>query len=244
MLPVLQIGPVALYTPGLIMVLGGWFMIQAVGRAAHGHELDGNRLEQIMFISLLAGVVGARLGYAAGSWTSYLADPWAFLSRDLQAFSLPTGVATALVVGGWLLWRQHWPFWSTLDALAPGLAIAMFTYALAQWASGDGYGLPTTLPWAINLWGEYRHPTQLYAAITALGALIIWRRRYHRRQPAGARFLIVCATLAAGTLIGEGFAATGWLLPGNVRLSQVVALTILVIITYIWQHIFSYQSHR
>ncbi|PMP84714.1 MAG: diacylglyceryl transferase, partial [Chloroflexus aggregans] len=120
----------------------------------------------------------------------------------------------------------------------------MFTYALAQWASGDGYGLPTTLPWAINLWGEYRHPTQLYAAITALGALIIWRRRYHRRQPAGARFLIVCATLAAGTLIGEGFAATGWLLPGNVRLSQVVALTILVIITYIWQHIFSYQSHR
>lgn len=242
MLPVLNIGPIALYTPGLILLLGGWLTLQAVGRAARSYELDGDRLERIGVIALLAGIIGARLGYALTAWPHYLADPWAFLARDLQAFSLPAGVATAAGVGGWLLWRQRWPFWSTLDALAPGLALAALSHALAQFASGDGYGLPADLPWAINLWGELRHPTQLYAAVTALTALIVWRIRYRQPQPAGTTFLTTLAILASGTLIGEGFAATGWLLPGNVRLSQVVALAILVMIIRIWSGIF--PQHR
>ncbi|WP_322513458.1 prolipoprotein diacylglyceryl transferase [Chloroflexus sp.] len=242
MLPVLNIGPVALYTPGLILLLGGWLIIQAIGRAARHQQLDGERLEMIVFIALLAGVIGARLGYAFISWPSYLADPWALLSRDLQAFLPPAGVATALVIGGWLLWRQRWPLWPTLDALAPGIALAVLTNALAQLASGDGYGLPADVPWAINLWGEERHPTQLYAALTALIALIVWRVRYRQPQPPGARFLTISAILAAGTLIGDGFAATGWLLPGNIRLSQVVALTLLVIIVRIWTEIFPHYD--
>jgi len=220
------------------MLLGGWLLLQAIERAARRRQLDGERLALTVFVALLAGVVGARLGYALAAWPSYLADPWALLSRDLQAFSLPAGVVTAVGLGGWLLWRRGWPLWPTLDALAPGLALAALTYALAQLASGDGYGLPADLPWAIQLWGESRHPTQLYAAFTALIALIVWRARYRQPQPAGAAFLTTTAILAAGTLIGEGFAATGWLLPGNVRLSQVVALTILVIIIRIWSEIF------
>lgn len=244
MLPVLNIGPFALYTPGLILLLGGWLILQVSGRAARLKQLDGDRLEMIVFITMLAGVIGARLGYALMAWPSYVADPWALFSRDLQAFAPPAGVATAIVIGSVIFWRQRWPLWPTLDALAPGIALAALTHAIAQLASGDGYGLPAAVPWAINLWGEWRHPTQLYAALTALSALVVWRVRYRQPQPHGMLFLTVSALLAAGTLIGEGFAATGWLLPGHVRGSQVVALAILVFIVRIWSEIFPQHNYR
>ncbi|WP_299645035.1 prolipoprotein diacylglyceryl transferase [uncultured Chloroflexus sp.] len=244
MLPVLNIGPFALYTPGLILLLGGWLILQVSGRAARLKQLNGDRLEMIIFITMLAGVIGARLGYALMAWPSYVADPWALLSRDLQAFSPLAGVATAIIIGSVMLWRQRWPLWPTFDALTPGIALAVLTHAIAQLASGDGYGLPAEVPWAINLWGELRHPTQLYAALTALIALVVWRVRYRQSQPHGMLFLTVSALLAAGTLIGEGFAATGWLLPGQVRGSQVVALAILVIIVRIWPEIFLQHNYR
>lgn len=234
MLPAINIGPFALYTPGLIFLLGGWLIVQVVGRAAGVYRLPGDRMEIIVALALLAGIVGARLGYALMSWPYYLRDPLALVARDLQAFSLPAGVLTTILVGGWQIWRQRWPLWLTLDALAPGIALAALTYALAQFASGDGYGLPTNLPWAIHLWGEPRHPTQLYAACVALLALIVWRQSYRRIQTPGVLFLTICGVLAAGTLIGDGFRATGLLLPGNIRFSQVVALIVLIIIVRIW----------
>jgi phosphatidylglycerol:prolipoprotein diacylglycerol transferase len=233
MLPVVNVGPFALYTPGLIFLLGSWLIVQAVRRAAFTQGLDGERMEIIVVIVLVSGIIGARVGYALTAWPAYVNDPWAFLSRDLQAFSLPYGIVTGVIVGSWQLWRQRWPLWVVLDTLAPGVALAALTYALMQFASGDGYGLPSTVPWAIPLWGEYRHPTQLYAALTALIALIVWRKNYRKPQPAGSLFLNVCAILAAGTLIGNGFSAADWLLPGRVRASQVIALAVLILIIWV-----------
>ncbi len=233
MLPVLNIGPLALYAPGVIALAGAWLSLQAIQRAALAQSRDGEQLAWIGLIALVAGLIGARIGYAAASWRTYLTDPWALLARDWQAFSLPVGIVVTIATAGWLLWRRRWPLWPTLDALAPGMAILALTHALAQLASGDGYGLPTELPWAIDLWGARRHPTQLYAALTALIALIVWRLRYRRAGVPGHLFLTVSAILATGTLIGEGFAATGWLLPGRVRFSQALALAALVFILYI-----------
>jgi len=66
MLPVVNIGPFALYTPGLIFLLGSWLIVQAVRRAAFTQGLDGERMEIIVVIVLVSGIIGARVGYARG----------------------------------------------------------------------------------------------------------------------------------------------------------------------------------
>ncbi len=48
----------------------------------------------------------------------------------------------------------------------------MLAVPLANLASGDAFGAPSSLPWAIELWGAARHPVQIYEAVAA--GLILW----------------------------------------------------------------------
>jgi len=76
------------------------------------------------------------------------------------------------------------PLWPALDALTPGLAAVMIAIGLAHIASGDAFGSPADLPWAIQLWGARRHPTQIYETLAA--ALIFastLQIRFYALQP-------------------------------------------------------------
>ncbi|KPV54953.1 hypothetical protein SE17_00645 [Kouleothrix aurantiaca] len=51
--------------------------------------------------------------------------------------------------------------------------------------SGEAFGLPTSMPWGVPLFGTIRHPTQIYFALTALISLgiLVWLAR--RSLPTG-----------------------------------------------------------
>ena len=59
-----------------------------------------------------------------------------------------------------------------LDVLAPAACVFGMGLALSDLLSGNNFGTPTTLPWAINLWGALRHPVQMYEFI-ALGVVLM-----------------------------------------------------------------------
>ena len=126
----------------------------------------------------------------------------------------------------------------TLDALAPGLAVFMIALGVANLLSGDGYGLPLEAPWAIHLWGAYRHPTQIYELLLAFGVLIAWRLTAQGAAFAGSRFLLVAGLSAAARLFTEAFHADSAVTLGGFRLVQVIALLVMAAALYLngrWQ---------
>ena len=66
--------------------------------------------------------------------------------------------------------------WSVLDALSLLLPVIGMGLGLATFAVGSQYGTPTGLPWGINLWGEIRHPVQLYQTFGFLLIMIFQLR--------------------------------------------------------------------
>ena len=132
----------------------------------------------------------------------------------------------AVVYGG----RKGLRLLTTLDALALGLAAFGVALGFSYLSSGDAFGAPTSLPWAIELWGEARHPTQVYEILIALLSLgLLWQITKWKIFP-GFLFLSWLGTAATSRLLIEGFRGDSVIVLGSLRSAQVVSLVVLVLV--------------
>ncbi len=97
---------------------------------------------------------------------------------------------------------------------------------LSHLASGAAFGSETRVPWAIQLWGAMRHPTQIYEILAALVILgIVWFGG--TSGIAGRKFMLFVALSAASRLIIEAFRGDSTLIFGGFRMAQILALVVL-----------------
>lgn len=225
MLPILQIGPLSIQTSGLILLAGLWLGLSLSERYAKKLKSAPEDLSNLVFYGLIAAIVGARLSYALRFPGAFGANPASLLSLN-PALLDPWGAAgAALLVALVYSQRRKMAFWPTLDALTPALAVLAVAFPLSQLATGQGYGSPSNLLWAIELWGAERHPTQLYAALAAaiILAQVLNRIRTTQTKSEGRLFLHFLALTAATRLFLEAFRGDSLLLPGGWRLAQIIA---------------------
>lgn len=227
MFPILQLGPLALQLPGLFLLAGVWVGTWLIDREAPRHGVSGAALSMLVFYGLIAGIVGARLAYAFRYFAIYAEDPLGLVSLNLQTFAPAEGILVGLAVAFVLGQRRRLPLWASLDALTPALAAFAVLVGLAHLSGGDAYGTPANLPWAIELWGARRHPTQVYEILLAILAFsIVWRLRFAEAFP-GFLFLAWVALAAASRLLLEGFRGDSPVLFAGLRSPQLIGLAIL-----------------
>ncbi len=180
------------------------------------------------FYGLISGVVGARLWYVATYWSVYQTDLLAIISLNPATLSPTGGVFVGLLAVTWYVRRHALPLRVFLDSTALASAVFAAGLALMNLASGDAFGVPTRLPWAIYLWDDYRHPSQVYDFLVALGILsVLWRLR-HSRPFDGFLFLVFVALYALARLLLEPLRGDSLIWTGGVRAAQVVGLCVLV----------------
>jgi prolipoprotein diacylglyceryltransferase len=135
------------------------------------------------FALLLGCLAGAALGNKAVYWVE---NPhlWAAAAHTPALWLQGQSVVGGLL-GGWLgvelaKWLARWQGPRTGDDFVPAILVGLIIGRTGCFLAGlhDGtYGLPTTLPWGIDLGdGVPRHPAPLYEWLAALLALLTWRR--------------------------------------------------------------------
>jgi prolipoprotein diacylglyceryltransferase len=229
MLPILQVGPLAIQTPGLILLLGVWIGLSIAERHANRRGVNPNLLYNLAFIGLIAGLIGARLTYVVRFPAAFSASPASLISINPGLLDPLGGIAFGVLGGSIYGQRKNLSLWPTLDALTPTFATMAIAIRLSTLAAGSAFGSPTNLPWGIDLWGERRHPSQIYAMIAAvliLRALWPGKERFPA-QPPGLIFITFIALTAGARLFLEGFRGDSLLLPNGIRSVQVIAWIIL-----------------
>lgn len=229
MLPTLQIGPVALPVPALLILAGLWVALSLSERAASRAGVDPNVFFRLVLFSLGAGIIAARLSYVIQYPSAFASSPVSLISINPSLLDASAGAVAAVLTGLIFALRKAIPLWTLLDVLTPGLAVMGVATGLSHVASGAAFGEPTQLPWGLRLWGERRHPTQVYETLLAalvLAAVMFLQSRASMRAP-GSLFLVFVALSAAGRIFLEGFRGDSSLISGGLRSAQLVAWAVL-----------------
>lgn len=228
MLPLISIGSFLLQTPGLALLIGIWIGTALIEKEAERLSLNKDTLSTLVLISLVAGIAGSRLSYAAQVPNVYWDNPLSLFAIDTNTLDpwggLFIGVIAALITGQ----RKSLTMRPTLDALALGGAAFMIAWAVSHILSGDAFGSATQVPWAIYLWDEYRHPAQIYELILAIGIFIIIWQRPLKQPGSGLNLLLFISLSSFSRLFLEAFRGDSLIWFGSFRAAQLVSLILLV----------------
>lgn len=246
MFPIIQIGPMALQTPGLILLIGLWVGLVLAERLAPSFQADPNLVYSLVFVALIAGVIAARVSYVLQNLDVFIQSPLNIFSLNPGLLDPVGGAAigliSALVYGN----RKKISWWPTLDAITPFLGVMMIAFGLSNLASGDAFGAETTLPWGINLWGAIRHPTQIYQILVGFTILgIIWPRTGNAnavQRISGETFVGFLALSAGAWLVVEAFRGDSVVLQNGIRVAQIAAWLLLAVSLW-WFGKFHQQEH-
>lgn len=246
--PVLfRIGHFEVATYGVVVGIAVFLATTLAARAFREKRLPADEAWTLLGYGLVGGLLGAKLYYAA------LHGPDAFFSRAGMVWygGLLGGGAAVL----WGIRRRDLPLWVTLDALAPATALGHGIGRLACFFSGDSYGVPSDVPWAIafprgappSTAGNLRrvfgldlsatipddallrvHPTMLYSAATLLllAGLLWWIRR--RSGAPGRLFGLYLVVAGSERFLVEFLRAKDDRLLWGMTTAQAIAFTLLV----------------
>lgn len=184
-----SIGSIDIYWYGILMAstfVAAYFIVRYFARL-HGVKVE--LIENLFFISALAGLIGSRLGAVIPYWRYFLQNPLEIFSRAGMASH---GAIIAIMVLGYFYVRKHkLNYWQIADFAAPILPVGHIFIRLGNFMSGELYGPPTGLPWAVEFPDSLLpvHPSQLYEVLASLIILpFAWKWAKKPRYP-GYAFL-------------------------------------------------------
>jgi len=239
MLPTIFIGPLSLPTGPFLILFGLWLGMvvseKKITSTTH-NKISTRQLNDWFGITLIVGVVSARLAYAAQYPRVYLEHPLTLLSIQAEGLDVLAGSFFGFITGLVYCQRKNISIWHLLDAITPLLMVMSVCIPLANFASGDAFGSITHLPWSIYLWGADRHPVQLYQFLLNLVVLaVFWPGKSFIKTP-GILFLTTTGALSFVHLILESFRGQAQVLFSGVRSVQVIAWIIIALCVFTIQY--------
>jgi len=213
-----SIGPLQIHFYALCLIAGiiaAWVIGLRRWKARGGEQED---FETIVLWAIPIGIVGARFYHVMTHLGDYFApgvNPWSVF------FIWEGGIAIYGAIGFGALGalvacrRRGVRFGAFGDALAPGLAVAQALGRWGNWFNQELYGLPTDLPWGLEIDLAHRapgfeqyatfHPTFLYESLWNLavaGILVLVDRRF--RMGRGKLLALYVALYTFGRFFTEG----------------------------------------
>ncbi len=198
----IDIGPLSLNIYGLCIALG---VVAAVW-------LFGLRLEQreagtrddasaIGVISVIAGVIGARLYHVLTDWERF-EDNLSEIPRLWEGgLGIPGGLLLGIPVGLWMSKRRGIPIAVAATCAAPAIPLAQAIGRWGNYFNQELYGRPTDLPWALEIDQEHLvagyelgttfHPTFLYESLWSLGLVFVLLWIDRRFRPADGQLMVM-----------------------------------------------------
>ena len=239
MFPVLiRIGPITIHTYGFLIatafLLGLWLALRQAAREG----LSKEKVTDIGFYALFAGIIGSRIFFIATEWEHFSSHPADMLKIWEGGLVFYGGVIFAIPVAVWYARRQGLLLWQTADIWAPSIAVGHAIGRLGCFCAGCCYGLPTDLPWGVTfnnpetlaIRGVPLHPTQLYESAAELLNFVILLAIRRRKAFHGQLFWVYVlnyAVIRALIELFRGDSERGFILPG-ISVSQGISAVMLV----------------
>lgn len=167
-----NIGPLFIHAYGLAYVVA---VIAAIAITVKRWEAHGGSRELVYEIAMWgfpAGLIGGRIYFdvtTPARMPQHWWGPFAIWDGGLGIWG---GIALAAVVSIWRLRRRGVNAALFMDAVAPALLVAQGIGRLGNYFNQELFGLPTKLPWALEVTAAHRPPG--YGAYTTFNPTFLY----------------------------------------------------------------------
>lgn len=233
MFPIINIGPLAIQAPELLLVIGIYFSILLAEKTATSFDENPNQISNLVFIYFVSTIILGRIAYILRFSALFIEKPLSIISIDKNLFDFNSGLILSITVAVIYIQKKKLVLFKVMDALAIPLLSFLLFFFLAQYASGNLYGKPSDLRWSIYLWGMQRHPLPIYYMI-GVATILVWAFRFFKNKYSpGVFFTITLASLSILTVFLDYFNGNPQNLFQGINILQVIAWVVLFFCLYI-----------
>ncbi len=210
-----NLGPWEIKTYGLMVALG--FLLAIVWSTSQAKKLDisSDIIMDIALLSMIFGVLGARLLYVVVNWRYFANNPTEIIMVHHGGLVLYGGVIFAIAADfTYLKWKKA-RVWDIADLIAPGIFLGQATGRLGCFFNGCCYGLPTKSFLGVRFPpgsgaffqypGERIVPLQLFSALANFLLFLFLWLIFSRRRFSGQIFSIYGILYSLNRFIIEFF---------------------------------------
>lgn len=237
----LDLGIIKIYWYSIMILLGMFIGGSYILKESKRFEIPEDYIQNLIFLIIIFGVIGARLYYVAFNFDYYRQDLISIFKIWEGGLAIHGGIIAGLITVIFYTKKYKVNTLRTLDILAVGLILAQ---AIGRWGNffnGEAHGPITTIEALTNLHipkfiidgmyinGSYYHPTFLYESLWCLIGFIILilfkRRKYNKIGQVTGLYLI---WYGIGRFLIESL-RTDSLMFNNLKVAQIVSVISIII---------------
>lgn len=184
---------------GLIFLIGiflCYFLAQRIAKEK-GINLSKKDWENILFVSVISILIGARLGSVASEFQLYQDNLLLILAVWNGGLAFHGALVGMILAGIYISKKYKMTFLQLADILVIPITLALAFGRIANFINGEFYGIVTELPWGVVFAGVEgaRHPVQLYESLQMFVMFgLLWK--FRNKLPTGAIFGIFLVSYA------------------------------------------------
>ncbi|MCQ2410011.1 MAG: prolipoprotein diacylglyceryl transferase [Elusimicrobiaceae bacterium] len=216
----LKIGSFELASYGVMTALGYGAASYYLLRRLNKIKLDKDTFWNLIFITFVAALAGAKLLFMLVSWPqldgSFVQKLWYFVRDFRYGFVFYGGMIAAVAALVIYMKNKHLPLLSTSDFMIVALPLGHALGRVGCFLAGCCHGKPTTMPWGVtftdphslvdtHLLGVPVHPTQLYEAVGNLLIFFLLHKLYNRPHKNGSILLAYVACYSTMRFVVQFF---------------------------------------
>lgn len=171
-LPGISIGPLVLNAHGLMAAVGVVVAYNIFSRLSK-NKISEKLREEILLVTIISGIVGARLLYVLENLANYTASPIDIIKIWEGGISYLGGLLSAIAVLYFYLKKKNVDFLKTANLLAIPLVVGHMIGRIGDLLTWDHPGTFTNLSWAVLVNGKLQHPVIAYEMLGLLAILTV-----------------------------------------------------------------------
>ncbi len=236
-----ELGFIKIYWYSITMFLGVLLGIIVAYIEIKRKKMDTTKFENMAFLAILCGFLGARIYYVLFNLDYYLQDPIEILEVWNGGLAIHGGIIGAVLAILIYCKKNKWQFIEILDICAPALLIGQIIGRWGNFFNSEAHGgivtrtfleklhLPNFIIEGMNISGVYYHPTFLYESLLNLICfitLIILRR--NRKIKFGVITGIYLIWYGIVRFFIESL-RTDSLMVGSIKMAQLIGIPMIII---------------
>ncbi len=236
MLPVLlQIGPLSLFSYGLMLALAFAVTLLLARRHAPAAGIDPELVSEIGLVCLITGVAGARLGYVLVHLDYYVAHPVEIFQLWKGGLIVYGGLCLATMSAATALYRKKIGIVSFADFLIVYVPLGQAIGRIGCFLNGCCFGHPTSVPWAVCFpqtslpacrhgFPNHLHPVQLYEFVVLTAVYFLLRKVFKKKTFNGQVLSIYMIVYGLVRFCSEFFRGDGSWVFMNLSFAQLISV--------------------